>query len=200
MSTLARRVVWAADDGRSVKGFRIAEDGSLSDVDEHRFELPEDARVLVAHPALIPAEVAAWTEILRDYAILQPFPQLTRPALAFTEDELATGRLRRFEGRTVRLGALADAVPIMRQYRSPDDHEYVHLLVRQVPGGCLLVDIDPPVTDFSPDPEGLHRLVSVHFATTANRHPDYAEPLPGKAIDPVTAAEVLGALTDACAS
>ncbi|MEV3937119.1 DUF4132 domain-containing protein [Glycomyces sp. NPDC049804] len=199
MSTLARRLVWAADDGRSVRGFRVAEDGSLSDVDEHRFELPEDARILVAHPALIPAEVAAWTEILRDYAILQPFPQLTRPALAFTEDELATGRLRRFEGRAVRLGALADAVPIMRQYRSPDDHEYVHPLVRQVPGGCLLVDIDPPVTDFSPDPDGLHRLVSVHFATTANRHPDYAEPLPGKAIDPVTAAEVLGALTDACA-
>lgn len=200
MSSLARRVVWAADDGRNVKGFRIAEDGSLSDVDELRFEVPENARVLVAHPALIPAEVAAWTEILRDYAIIQPFPQLTRPALAFTEDEQESGRLRRFEGRTARLAALTDAVPIVREFRSPDDHEYVHSLRRQIPGGYLLVDIDPPVTDFSPDPDGPHRLVSVHFATTANRHPGYAQPLPGKAIDPVTAAEVLGALTDACAS
>lgn len=197
MSTLARRLVWAADDGRAVRGFRIAEDGSLSDADERHFDLPEDARVLVAHPALIPAEVAAWIEMLNDYAILQPFAQMTRPALALTEDELATGRLHRFEGRTARLGALADAVPIVREIRTPDDHEYVHTLRRKVPGGYLLVDVDPPVTDHSPDPDGVHRLVSVHFATTANRHPDYAEPLPGKAIDPVIAAELLGALTAA---
>jgi hypothetical protein len=198
MSTLARRVVWAADEGGSVKGFRIAEDGSLSDVAERRFELPEDARVLVAHPALIPAEVVAWTQILNDYAVLQPFPQLNRSAPALTEEELATGRLRRFEGRTARLGPLAEVVPITREMRSPDDHTSVYSLRREVPGGHLLVDVDPPVTDYLPDPNGLCRLVSVHFTTTTNRHPDYAQPLPGKAIDPVTAAELLGALTDAC--
>ncbi|MFC3494158.1 hypothetical protein [Glycomyces rhizosphaerae] len=35
------------------------------------------------------------------------------------------------------------------------------------------------------------------FTIPANRHPDYAEPLPGKAIDSVIAAELLGALTAA---
>lgn len=197
MPMLARQLVWAADDGRTVRGFRIAEDGSLSDVDERPFDLPEDAQVLVAHPALIPTEVAAWIEILNDYAILQPFAQMTRPALALTDEEMTTGRLHRFEGRTARLGALGDAVPIVREFSTPDDHEYVHTLRREIPGGYLLVDVDPPVTDFSPDPDAAHRLVSVHFATTANRHPDYAEPLPGKAIDPVIAAELLGALTAA---
>lgn len=77
---LAQRIVWCALTPDGPRAFRLTEDGSLADSADAPFDLPPEAEIRVAHPALLPAdEVARWAQILSDYAILQPFPQILRP-------------------------------------------------------------------------------------------------------------------------
>jgi hypothetical protein len=89
----ARRLVWAAlaEDGRTIHAtFRVAEDGSLAGPEDEPFALDladEDALVSIPHPLRIPASLRArWSEVLGDYEILQPFPQIGRELFAKPED------------------------------------------------------------------------------------------------------------------
>ncbi len=191
----ARRLVWCTGDGT---GFRPGEDGGFTDVREHQIELPEGTTVRLAHPALLGGELPAWIELFTDYAILQPFDQLSRPAMAFTEEEAATGRLTRFEGAAATMGALREALDWHGRYPSPQNFgTRLWSLERRVPGGLLLADVDPDPGVRDPDPDGRHRLRSVRLMTTRNRHPDHAAPLPGSRLDPVTASELLADLAAA---
>jgi len=77
---LARRLVFARydDDGLAV-AFRVTEDRELADVDEEPVAVPDDASVGLAHPVeLGPDAIARWKEVLSDYELLQPLPQLAR--------------------------------------------------------------------------------------------------------------------------
>ena len=56
--------------------FRIAEDGSLADLHDAPFVLPEVVQVRLAHPAR--GIDRAWAERLADYDLTQPFEQLGR--------------------------------------------------------------------------------------------------------------------------
>ncbi|WP_156925840.1 DUF4132 domain-containing protein [Glycomyces arizonensis] len=103
---LAHRLVWLADAGGKRTAFRLAEDRSCADVEEDDVALPGDAVIRLAHPVLLGEQVGRWSELFADYELLQPFAQLARPAMAFTPEEDATGRLERFEGREVSTGAL----------------------------------------------------------------------------------------------
>ncbi|MFD0902678.1 DUF4132 domain-containing protein [Actinomadura sediminis] len=94
---IARRLVWTADGA----AFRIAEDRTFADVHDDAFVLPGTAVVRLAHPAELGDDLGAWTETFADYEIDQPFRQLGRPFHLLTEDERATGRLKRFEGLAV---------------------------------------------------------------------------------------------------
>src|SRR5690606_6538038 len=94
------------ETGGEWTAFRLAEDRGWADVEEDEVEPPVEAAVRLAHPVLLGERVEAWSEIFADYEILQPFAQLARPAMAFTEEEFATGRLTRFEGREASEGAL----------------------------------------------------------------------------------------------
>ncbi|HLU29053.1 MAG TPA: DUF4132 domain-containing protein, partial [Glycomyces sp.] len=195
ISSPARRLVWRTGDGT---GFRLSEDGGLTDVHERELEPREGMTVRLAHPALLGGELPAWIELFNDYAILQPFDQLSRPAMAFTAEEAETGRLRRFEGATATMGALLESLEWRSLYASPQNFGVRSRgFERRVPGGLLLVDIDPAPDTREPDPDGRHRLLSVRLMTTRNRHPDHAAPLPGARLDPVTASELLADLAAA---
>jgi len=73
---LARRLIWQTDTGAT---FRVAEDGTLADVMDERYELvARDVRVVLPID-LSDEERRRWTERLSDYEIVQPFLQLARP-------------------------------------------------------------------------------------------------------------------------
>ncbi len=75
MKHLARGVVWT--DGKTA--FRVAEDGSLSNVDDAPYTLADNAKIGVAHPRkLPPADVAKWCSLFEDYKLMQSFPQVGR--------------------------------------------------------------------------------------------------------------------------
>ncbi|MDN3239290.1 DUF4132 domain-containing protein [Glycomyces tritici] len=196
---LARRLVWIAEaDGRRTS-FRLAEDKGCTDVEEEEFTLPANAAIRLAHPAIIGDELDAWGEILADYEILQPFPQLERPVLAFTEEELQTGRLKRFEGITVPVGKLLGLTSKGWERAVPQDAGIEPGMSCEVRGaGYLVLDLDPGIwvgaIEHCPD----QRLRTVLLA--ARGLTDWTVPPPKTGfgpVDPVVASEVLAALSKA---
>jgi hypothetical protein len=104
---LVRRLVWAVFDGdasaagAAVGAFRVAEDGTFADVHDDAYAPPGDAAIGVAHPLDLGDGLAAWSGVLADYDILQPFPQLDRPVFALDADERQASTLVRFGRITV---------------------------------------------------------------------------------------------------
>ncbi|MFD0906048.1 DUF4132 domain-containing protein, partial [Actinomadura sediminis] len=119
VARIVRRLVWLAEPGGEEPGgretgggetggdqgaataFRIAEDGTFADVRDDPFVAPGTARIRVAHPAHLGDDLPAWCEVFADYEVLQPFPQLERPAAHLTAAERAAGRLDRYAGRAL---------------------------------------------------------------------------------------------------
>ncbi|GGN76486.1 hypothetical protein GCM10010112_48660 [Actinoplanes lobatus] len=82
MWQLTQRLLWASFDGPFDQPgpvvFRAAEDRSFADLDDKAWNLDDAATVGVAHPWHFAADQPSWAEILTDYAIIQPFPQVGR--------------------------------------------------------------------------------------------------------------------------
>ncbi|MCC3761577.1 DUF4132 domain-containing protein [Glycomyces sp. TRM65418] len=195
---LARRLVWTVESGGSRSGFRIAEDGTFSDVEDDTVDLPADAVVRVAHPVHLGDQVDAWAVLFADHEILQPFEQLARPVLAFTADELATGRLARFEGATVETGRILGLTKRGWRRAAPEGGGVEPGIAFPLPGGGFVTAALKPgiwVGDVGEAPK--QTLTSVQL-TDAERYwwsdqdpPN--RPFP-KQTDEITAAEVLGSL------
>lgn len=186
-----RRLAWFSRGA----GFRIAEDGGFADVEDREFE-PDPAAIRLAHPALLGGDTAAWVALFADYELLQPFDQLSLPSLRFHDDELATGRLTRFDGLQAAFHELGERIGWTQLPRSPEAAgPWVWRLQRPVPGGVLLADADPEPETHDPDRDRLHTVTSIRLQANTNRHSDHARPLPGRAIDPVAASDLLVRLT-----
>jgi len=200
---LARRLVWLAEaDGVRV-GFRIAEDGSYGDAADEVFTLPENAAIRVAHPIFMePKELEAWGEILADYEILQPFDQLGRPVMAFTAAELATGRLERFEGVEVEVGKLLGLTKRGWHRASPEDGGVEPGVYYPLPnGGTVSIALDPGIWVGMIAENPIQKLDSVRVGPRATYWYGAHDPQPiPEGIDPLTASEILTALTTLTAS
>ncbi|WP_205325696.1 DUF4132 domain-containing protein [Glycomyces sp. YM15] len=189
---LARRLVWLTGDA----GFRIAEDGSFSDADDEAFELADDATVRLAHPVHLGHRLADWARLFADYEILQPFPQLARPALAFTEDDLATGRLQRFEGATVEVGRILGMTRRGWRRAEPRTGGMCPGVAFPLPGGGFAtVAVEPGIDVGYPAEYPQQTVRGVHLVST-EAYPWHGDPVPEppKDIDAVTASEILTAL------
>jgi hypothetical protein len=95
---VARRIVWSIVDGAGAirATFRVAEDGSPADEHDHPLVLADEARVGVPHPFQLADESRArWAQLLHDYAIVQPFPQIGRALPRLSEAELAGSQVER---------------------------------------------------------------------------------------------------------
>ncbi|OLT33926.1 hypothetical protein BJF79_34130 [Actinomadura sp. CNU-125] len=95
---LAHGLVWVARQDDAATSFRIAEDGTFADVRDDTRTIADTARVGVAHAVEFGDDRAAWAEMLADYEVLQPFPQLGRRICVLTAQERRSGRLTRFQG------------------------------------------------------------------------------------------------------
>ena len=79
-------------DGAVSATFRLTEEGDYADSDDEPFALADHALVGIVHPMhLDSAQQAAWGEILADYEIVPPFPQLGRPVYDVEPGELDGG-------------------------------------------------------------------------------------------------------------
>ncbi|MCS7479465.1 WGR and DUF4132 domain-containing protein [Umezawaea endophytica] len=181
---VVRRLVWTTADGRS---FRTAEDRSLADVHDNRFDLPDDALVGVAHPLHLGAEVAAWAEVFADYEILQPFRQLGRPVHRLEEDERTAVVLDRFKGLQVDVGRLLGLTKRGWSRGAPMDAGFEHEITRPLPGGGVVeVALSPGIAVGVPHEWPVQHLLGVSLHAGGQTFDD---------LDPVTTSEVLAELT-----
>ena len=79
--------------------FRVGEDGAYSDEAERSVTLEDAARIVIAHPVTLEEGARArWRQILEDYEIVQPFPQIERELVDLSPEELAASTTSRFAG------------------------------------------------------------------------------------------------------
>ncbi len=101
---LTQRLVWGVfpdhgPDSAPAQVFRIADDLSAGDVDDAPVEIAADALIGLVHPVHLDEPTrSAWSTLLADYEIAQPFAQLTRETHALAEDERGLNTLDRFSG------------------------------------------------------------------------------------------------------
>ncbi|MFD1371134.1 DUF4132 domain-containing protein [Actinoplanes sichuanensis] len=185
---LVRRLVWARFDSTSadtktappadtktgpvaVRSFRIAEDRTLSTVDDEETTLPDDAVVGVAHPIHLGDDLAAWAAVFADYEILQPFEQLGRPVLTLTEEEATISRLVRFEGRKVPTGRLLGLERRGWRRETPKDAGYQASIGFAIePGRELVVEFEPGFSIGYIDMAAEQELTGVFLHDGSNDH------------------------------
>lgn len=99
---LVRRLLWAVYGEERVEHvFRVAEDGSLADLDDRPFLIPNQAKVMVGLVHPLEANLAPWASVFADYQIVQPFPQIQRPVFPGPAPDLPGRKAR--PGRILRL-------------------------------------------------------------------------------------------------
>jgi predicted DNA-binding WGR domain protein len=101
---LARSFVWGAydNDGRLLSTFRVSEDRTFADANDHVYQLPEGVHVGVVHPyEMTDAVAAAWGQLFGDYEILQPWRQLGREVYRPAAGERTAMALTRWTEVTV---------------------------------------------------------------------------------------------------
>lgn len=101
---VVRRLVWGTRDatGTLLDPFRVAEDRTLADVEDAPFALDPNVTVGIVHRLELPDALAdRWIRLFADYAIAQPFDQLTRDTYRITDVERALPGITRFSGHEV---------------------------------------------------------------------------------------------------
>jgi hypothetical protein len=190
---IARRLVWLAGD----RPFRIAEDRTLADAEDAAFTLPEGAEVGIAHPLHLGGELAAWSQVFADYEITQPFPQLGRAVHALTDAERGASRLARFEGVTVPTGRVLGLTRHGWERGIPQDGGVEHeISLRVADDRWIVIDLDPGIAVGAVDVFPEQTLRQVMIGTSSYVYGSKKGDRRFGELHPVTASEVLAALTD----
>lgn len=134
---LVRRLIWTSySKEQTLCHFRVAEDGTLADGEDELWSLPETDKIGLSHPLLLCEESKArWSEILADYEILQPFPQLDREVYPPTSAELSTDRLKRYKGTKVESLRLLSLESKGWQRGEAQDGGLYHWMTKELSGG-----------------------------------------------------------------
>jgi hypothetical protein len=191
MINLVRRVLWGGYDDRRrlLRTFRVTEDSTYADIDDRTCTLEGLGRIGVVHPLHLPEDQrAAWGEVLGDYEIIAPFPQLARRVHTLQPGEETARELTRFgEARVPSLVFMG----ILKSHGWTDgryggDH-YYHGWHKMYPGAEVTACLK---TDASGD---TLRARQAYFVVLG-QPPDLLRALPLGQVDPVVLSEVLGSL------
>ncbi len=141
---VVRRLVWGtySPEGALTATFRVAEDRSLADANDDTWSLPEDARVGLPHALELDARTAGlWGQVLADYQLLQPFPQLGRPTYAIKPAEKTATSLERVKGVKLSAGKVLGLEKRGWRRGAPQDAGVVHWMEKPL-GGALQAELD----------------------------------------------------------
>ena len=130
MTHLVRLLVWGGYDqgGRLAATFRVTEDQTYADQHDEDCTLEGLATVGIVHPAHLSEDGrAAWGQLLSDYQIIPPFPQLGRPVHMLAGGEAAAREITRFTERWVPVELLLGILKRLGWDRgSPEDGGSFH--------------------------------------------------------------------------
>jgi predicted DNA-binding WGR domain protein len=192
MRHLAARLVWGVyEQGRLTGGFRVAEDWTLADAQDTRYELPGSASVGIAHVLEMPVPLqAAFGQVLADYEILQPFRQLGRETYALTPEELQASEIKRFADKQVASGSVMGLVNRGWERGQAQDAGWVGWFTRRVGEGLTAqLDLDPGLSIGDPSYAPKQRLPGIVLRKTGTW--DNQGLVNFERLDPIIASELL---------
>ncbi|WP_433061068.1 DUF4132 domain-containing protein [Dactylosporangium sp. CS-033363] len=191
LGPLARRLLWGERD----RAFRVAEDGSFADVRDVSTTVHPDAQIAVVHPADLGADLAGWSQLLLDYEVLQPFPQVHRPVAVLTEGERAATSLAGFGPvATGRVDALLNGRRWHGNAYQTASNRHTQL-AHPLPGGrSLLIELSPGVPTVVRDPDQPQWITEIWADDAWSSHWQLARRTPLGDCDPAALSELLVAL------
>jgi hypothetical protein len=147
LGPVSRGLIWGVyapstelQPGTLRASFRVGEDGSATDVDDNPLTVPEDAEVGLVHPAeLTEKELGGWGQVLSDYEVIQPFPQLALPAFRLKDGEADKLEIDRYNGLKLKQQPLS----VLTSWTTTGDQKRAELTL--VGGLCALLDFSPTV-------------------------------------------------------
>ncbi|RCS49470.1 DUF4132 domain-containing protein [Bremerella cremea] len=101
LTHLVQKLIWLGYDekGKQIVSFRVTEERDYADADDNAIKLDNVASIGVAHPLeMTEQERSRWGEVMSDYEIISPFPQLGRPVYTLEKGEDKTDDLTRLHG------------------------------------------------------------------------------------------------------
>ena len=200
MTHLVRTLIWGVYDQQGALGstFRVTEDLSYADSADETVELPVEAMIGLIHPLALPDdERAAWGEVLGDYEIVQPFPQLGRTIQQLDAHEMEATEITRFNALTIPAAALVFGLDKLGWTRDlPADNGIFAGHFKPFYGANLTAVIQyadgvSPGWIVDADDQQIKYLTFVPGIRKAEYWPAHKERLVLGAIDPVVVSEVL---------
>jgi predicted DNA-binding WGR domain protein len=192
MRHLARRLVWGAyRGGVLLDAFRVAEDLTLADRSDQRYELPDGAHIGVVHALELTEDLSRdFSQIFADYEILQPFRQLGRETYTLTDGERQAGRIERFQGRRVTSGSVLGLVNRDWQRGEAVKADLVDSFRKRLPAGLeAVLWLDPGVHLSDPSAEPEQTLPALVFRRQGARHD--GDPVELAGLDPILVSEII---------
>jgi hypothetical protein len=148
LTHLVRLLVLSGHDakGKRVATFRIAEDGSHADSKDEPASLARVVSIGIAHPLDLDEDLRArWGQVLGDYRLLPPFPQLGRSVFLLEKNEAKATELHRNDGKKIPAVALAGTLDRLGWERgTPMDGGYFHAHSKPFPGANVTAVIAYP--------------------------------------------------------
>ncbi|MBB6136499.1 hypothetical protein HD842_004677 [Massilia aurea] len=149
---LVRRLVWgvyampleAIDEGHggALRAcFCVDENGAYVTAGDDPFTVPEGAEIRIGLPHaldLSAEQVAGFGQLLADYELLQPFPQLGRATHALTADERSANKLLRWKDVRVATGKVLGLSHIGWRRGSSEDGGIISTCGKDADGGRTL--------------------------------------------------------------
>ena len=104
MTHLVQRLVWGEFDRTDhlIRTFRVSEDQTYADCEDNEITLEDLHGIRVVHPLHLDGDLrSTWVQILGDYEIIPPFPQLDRQIYGLDPDERKAQEINRFKDKPV---------------------------------------------------------------------------------------------------
>jgi hypothetical protein len=206
MTHLVRRLLWGAYDagGKLLGTFRVNEDQAFADVEDRPWDLSGAAAVGIVHPLHLGEEQRnAWGQVLGDYEVIAPFPQLGRPLHVPTPPEQEKKVMTRFVGVKVPAPSLRGTLERLGWSRgSASDHGALVEFVKPFPavGVTAVVENEPGIPIGMPDWTEDQEIKRAFFRqgsyeSVAYSHHKEADMVPVGKVDAVAVSEVFADLT-----
>lgn len=207
MTHLVRKLLWGAydDKGKLLTTFRVTDERDFADVNEDSVSLKSAATVGVVHPLTMQeSDRSAWGEVLGDYEIVPPFPQLGRPVYALEASEGKSTSLDRFKGMKLVAPTLVFGLEKLGWIRGVgmdggcfDEHS------KQFPaaGVTAVVNYEGTVGMGYIDPNEMLDVTTCQFvkgmrAPSGYGYGDKEKLVPLKDVDPIVISEVIADLNE----
>ncbi len=179
MTHLVQKLIWGTFDkkGKRLSLFRITEERDYADAKDNATSLGKAAEIGLVHPLeLKEAERSAWGEVLSDYEIISPFPQLGREVYSLEKGEEKAKELERFHGMNLFAPTMVFTLEKLGWIRGEamdagclDEHSKQFLSVDVT----AVINYDGTVGMGYIDPDEMLKTDSVHFCAGMRKPSGY---------------------------